>query len=114
MRGSRIVTALAVQAIDNMNLPRNASKGSWEGLGQARAFALLLAEVRELAGALWRLHCLRRELRRIERIAPDPFDRSAWLAARDNTREAVEKARQHAKHEAGDCASFLAIIMDGV
>lgn len=114
MRGAEAVQRVADQAVKNMNLPRNAVKGGWRGVTARRLFALLLAELAELGAALWRLSRLRAELRRHERAADLAFDRCAWLAERDRLREAVEKARQHVRHEAGDCVGFLAMIADRI
>lgn len=115
MRGSEAVRAVAGQAVENMNLPRNAVKGGWEGLTFRRLFWLLLVEVRELAGALWRLSRLRAELRRHERAGASGWlDRIAYLAERDQLREEIEKARRAVKHEAGDVVAFAAMISDRI
>jgi hypothetical protein len=114
MRGSEAVQAVAGQAVENMNLPRNAVKGGWEGLTLRRLFWFLLAEVRELAGALWRLSRLRSELHQLEREERLAWDRCAYLADRDRLRAEIEKARQAVKHEAGDVVAFAAMIFDRI
>lgn len=114
MRGADAVQRVADRAVENMNLPRNAVKGNWLDVSARRLFALLLAEVWELGVALWQMYLLRDKLRqtiRSERYAPD---RITYLAERDRLRGAVEKARLHVKHEAGDCVSFLAMIADRI
>lgn len=114
MRGSEAVRAVAGQAVENMNLPRNAVKGGWEGLTPRRLFWLLLVEVRELAGALWRLYLLRDKLRQTVRSERRAWDRCAYRADRDRLRAEIEKARQAVKHEAGDVVAFAAMIFDRI
>lgn len=114
MRGAEAVQRVADRAVENMNLPRNAAKGGWQDISARRLFALLLAEVWELGAALWRLYLLRDQLRQTLRSEHLAWDRASYLAERDRLREAIEKARQHVRHEAGDCVSFLAMIADRI
>lgn len=105
MRGTEAIRRLAQQAIANVNLPRNAAKGCWRGMSRGRLFWLLLVEVWELAGALLKLYYLRCDYERIPQ----------WeYVAREHHAGRIQEARLHVKGEAGDCAAFLAFLMDRV
>lgn len=114
MRGAEAVQRVADQAVENMNLPRNASKGGWGGLSLRQLFLKLLVECWELAGAITRIRRTRRRLVQLQKF------RGRWgggvetLAAISQATEDLEKARQHAKHEAGDVVAFAAMIFDRI
>lgn len=108
-RGAEAVHRVADQAVRNMNMPRNASKGGWAAVSRRRLFIMLLAEVWELGAALWKLSRLRAELRRNERAGLRCVGR---LADRDRLRDTTRKACQAVRHEAGDVVAFVAMLVD--
>lgn len=110
-RGKLEVQAIADQAIKNLNLPRNTRKGKWGSTSRVKLFSLFLVECGELLTALLRLYRLEKRheqhLQRESEMFPETF-----VYIRDLRLSQIQKARQHAKHEAGDCVAYLAMLID--
>lgn len=109
MRAFKAVSRVASQAVLNANLPRNVVKGEWRCMRRRRLYWLFLVEVFELTRALVHLLRAQREYALTQpHLTDDIYGRSHGAALQ----HAIQKARLHVEHEAGDCVAFLAFLLD--
>lgn len=111
IRAAEEITLVCNVAIDRANDPRNIGKGPWS-TNRGHLFWLLLLEVWELGWALLALWRAERQYHRNCNAGSGTKDRELYWKRGTELYRGVEKARQHVRHEAGDCVAFLAFILD--